>query len=59
MGLRILGLSLVTNMAAGVLDQPIDHEEVMEFGHRAAAQFTRLLTALIPRMAAEVAPAVS
>src|ERR1700722_9784183 len=40
MGLEVLGLSLVTNMAAGVMDQPINHEEVMEMGKRVEAQFT-------------------
>lgn len=54
MGLEILGLSLVTNMAAGVLDQPINHEEVMELGKLAAHQFTALLTGVIPAMAAAV-----
>jgi len=51
MGIEILGLSVVTNMAAGVLDQPINHEEVMETGQRIAGQFTSLLTALIPQLA--------
>jgi purine-nucleoside phosphorylase len=51
MGIEILGLSVVTNMAAGVLDQPINHEEVMEIGRRIAGQFTGLLTALIPQLA--------
>ena len=51
MGIEVLGLSVVTNMAAGVLDQPIDHHEVMETGQRIAQQFTSLLTALIPRLA--------
>jgi purine-nucleoside phosphorylase len=51
MGIEILGLSVVTNMAAGVLDQPINHEEVMEIGQRIAGQFTSLLTALIPQLA--------
>ncbi|QNI38308.1 purine-nucleoside phosphorylase [Edaphobacter albus] len=51
MGIEILGLSVVTNMAAGVLDQPINHEEVMEIGRRIAGQFTGLLTALIPKLA--------
>jgi len=51
MGLEVLGLSLVTNMAAGVLDQPLNHEEVMETGRRAEKQFTSLLTALIPQIA--------
>jgi purine-nucleoside phosphorylase len=53
MGIEILGLSIVTNMAAGVLDQPIDHHEVMETGQRIAQQFTSLLTALIPQLTGE------
>jgi len=53
MGLEVLGLSLVTNMAAGVLDQKINHEEVMETGRYAEKQFTALLTALIPQIAIE------
>jgi purine-nucleoside phosphorylase len=51
MGIEVLGLSVVTNMAAGVLDQPINHEEVMETGTRIAHQFTSLLTAVIPQIA--------
>ena len=54
MGLEILGLSLVTNMAAGILDRVIHHEEVMEIGRRMEAQFTRLVKALIPQIAAAV-----
>jgi purine-nucleoside phosphorylase len=50
MGLEVLGLSLVTNMAAGVLDEEIDHNEVMEIGRRVEKQFTSLLTALIPQI---------
>ena len=50
MGLDVLGLSVVTNMAAGVLDEPINHEEVMDIGRRIEGQFTALLTALIPQL---------
>ena len=50
MGLEVLGLSVVTNMAAGVLDEPINHEEVMDIGRRIEGQLTSLLTALIPQM---------
>ena len=50
MGIEVLGLSVVTNMAAGVLNEPINHEEVMEIGRRIEGQFTGLLTALIPQM---------
>jgi purine-nucleoside phosphorylase len=58
MGLEILGVSLVTNMAAGVVAsgqqtaETIHHEDVMEVGLRAEKQFTGLLVALIPRIAA-------
>lgn len=55
MGMEVLGFSLVTNMAAGVLDQEIHHGEVMEVGARVEKQFTALMTALIPQMAAEIA----
>jgi purine-nucleoside phosphorylase len=54
MGLEVLGLSLVTNMAAGVLDRIIHHEEVMETGRRVEAQFTALVKALIPQVAAAI-----
>ena len=50
MGLEVLGLSLVTNMAAGVIDQAIDHEDVLEIGRNAEKQFTSLLTAIIPQI---------
>ncbi len=56
MGIEILGLSVVTNMAAGVLDEPINHEEVMEIGRRIEGQFTSLLTALIPQITNPGAP---
>jgi purine-nucleoside phosphorylase len=55
MGIEVLGLSLVTNMAAGVLDQPINHEEVMEIGRRVEAQFTSLVKALVPQVATATA----
>jgi purine-nucleoside phosphorylase len=50
MGIRVLGISCVTNMAAGILDQPITTEEVMETGERVKADFMALLRAVIPRM---------
>jgi len=50
MGIRVLGISCVTNMAAGILDQPITSEEVMETGERVKANFVALLRAAIPRM---------
>jgi purine-nucleoside phosphorylase len=48
MGIEVLGISCVTNMAAGILDQPINHQEVMETGARVQAQLSRLLLALLP-----------
>jgi purine-nucleoside phosphorylase len=53
-GMRVLGISCVTNAAAGILDQPLDHKEVMETGKRARGQFIALLKAVIPRIAAEL-----
>jgi purine-nucleoside phosphorylase len=54
MGIRVLGISCVTNMAAGILDQPILHEEVLETGERVQGQFVALLRAVIPRIAEEL-----
>jgi purine-nucleoside phosphorylase len=51
---RVLGISCVTNMAAGILDQPITTEEVMETGERVKADFIALLRAVIPCMAEDV-----
>jgi purine-nucleoside phosphorylase len=48
MGIEVLGISCVTNMAAGILDQPINHQEVMETGARVQAQLTSLLVAVLP-----------
>ncbi len=53
MGLEVLGISLVTNMAAGVLNETIHHENVLDVGRRAEKQFTSLLTALIPRISTQ------
>lgn len=54
MGVRVLGLSSVTNMAAGISKQKINHEEVLEAGERMAGQLTRFLRALVPLLAREV-----
>jgi purine-nucleoside phosphorylase len=50
LGIRVLGISCVTNMAAGILDQPITTEEVLETGERVKADFVAVLRAVIPRM---------
>ena len=48
MGMQVLGISVVTNMAAGLSAKKINHEEVLEAGRRVEKQFTRLLEAVIP-----------
>ncbi len=53
MGIRVLGISCVTNMAAGILDQPLTHAEVMETGDRVKGQFMALLRAVIPLIASD------
>lgn len=47
-GMRVLGISCVTNAAAGILDQPLDHKEVLETAERVKGQFIGLLRAVIP-----------
>jgi purine-nucleoside phosphorylase len=50
MGLEVLGISCITNPAAGVLPTPLDHQEVMEVAHRVGAQFIRLLEEIVARL---------
>jgi purine-nucleoside phosphorylase len=50
MGIKVLGISCITNMAAGVLDQPIDHSEVIEIGERVYSTFSELLNRVIPKL---------
>ncbi|HEX8175596.1 MAG TPA: purine-nucleoside phosphorylase [Pyrinomonadaceae bacterium] len=50
MGMRVLGISCITNMAAGVVDQPINHEEVMETGAQVRDTIRNLLRGIIPRL---------
>ena len=49
-GIRVLGISVVTNMAAGVLPEKIDHEAVLEVGARAAGSLIALLRELVPTL---------
>ncbi len=53
MGVEVLGISCVTNLAAGIQLEPLSHEEVMETGRRVAARFAQLLTDLIPAIQKE------
>jgi purine nucleoside phosphorylase I, inosine and guanosine-specific len=50
MGMKVLGLSCITNMAAGVLGEPINHDEVVETGARVHDTFKELLRRVIPRL---------
>jgi purine-nucleoside phosphorylase len=51
MGMQVVGISCITNLAAGVSDQPVDHSQVMAIGERVRGSFTELLTRVIPRFA--------
>jgi purine-nucleoside phosphorylase len=54
MGLRVLAISCVTNMAAGILDQPLSHDEVLQTALKVQSQFMALLEAVIPRIQAQL-----
>ena len=58
MGMRVLAISCVTNLAAGIGDRPLDHKEVLETGARIRLQFIALLKSLLPQVAASVRDAV-
>lgn len=49
-GVEVLGISCITNMAAGVLPQPINHEEVLETTRRVRGSFIALLEGIIERL---------
>ncbi|MCU0235635.1 MAG: purine-nucleoside phosphorylase [Acidobacteria bacterium] len=50
MGVRVAGISCVTNLAAGISKQPLSHQEVTETADRVKSDFIRLLELVIPRM---------
>ncbi len=52
--MKVLAISCVTNMAAGILDQPLSHQEVMETGERVKVSFEGLLRAVLPRIADDI-----
>jgi purine-nucleoside phosphorylase len=54
MGIKVLAISCVTNMAAGILDQVLSHAEVMETGERVRGQFEALLRAVLPKIATDL-----
>jgi purine-nucleoside phosphorylase len=49
-GLEVLGISLVTNLAAGITGEPLNHEEVLEAGKAAATRMGGLLGAIVPKI---------
>jgi purine-nucleoside phosphorylase len=49
-GMEVLGISLVTNAAAGMTGEPLDHEEVLEAGKAAATRMGELLVSVVPRI---------
>ena len=50
MGMQVVGISCITNLAAGVSDRPVDHSQVMATGERVRESFTELLRRVIPRV---------
>ena len=49
-GMEVLGISLVTNLAAGITGEPLNHEEVLEAGRSAATRMGELLGRIVPRI---------
>lgn len=49
-GLEVLGISCISNMASGILDQPLSHDEVMETTDRVREKFLSLVLGIIPQM---------
>lgn len=49
-GMRVLGISCMTNMAAGILDQPLSHQEVMDTARRVKDDFTALLDSILDNL---------
>ena len=54
MGLPVCGVSCITNLAAGIAQHPLTHEEVVEVARLASGRFLALLRALVPRAYAAV-----
>jgi purine-nucleoside phosphorylase len=54
MGIKVLGISCVTNMAAGILDHPLNHQEVLDTAERVKGDFVGLLRAVLGEVAKDV-----
>ena len=50
MGMKICGISCISNLACGLSDQPLSHKEVQEVGDRVAPDFKRLVTEILSRL---------
>lgn len=50
MGVKVLGLSCITNMAAGILDQPLNHQEVIDTANKVKKEFKSLVKTIIKNM---------
>jgi purine-nucleoside phosphorylase len=50
MGIRVLGISCITNMAAGILPQKLSHKEVLETAGKASGKLQSLLRLILPRL---------
>jgi purine-nucleoside phosphorylase len=53
LGMKVLGISCVTNMGAGILPQPLDHAEVIRAGKEAGPRFVALLDGILARLESE------
>jgi purine-nucleoside phosphorylase len=53
MGMEVLGISCVTNLAAGLSGEKLNHEEVLEIANRVSGTFLKLLRALLPKLLEE------
>jgi purine-nucleoside phosphorylase len=54
-GVRVIGISTITNMAAGILAKPLDHSEVLATTKKVGDRFVRLLAALVPKIGEAIA----
>jgi purine-nucleoside phosphorylase len=50
MGMKVLGISCVTNFAAGVIEQKLDHKEVLQVGELMKGTVVELLRRILPRL---------
>ena len=50
MNMEVIGISCITNLAAGVSNRPVDHSQVIATGERVRAEFTELLRRVVTRL---------